>query len=77
MLKANHLPVLVQTDDLYHSRLADEILSIRTFYEQQWLSRGMTIKYIRFVCEPREVYREPEIAIEPDPYRSFGRNQRT
>ncbi|MDR2764884.1 MAG: tRNA (guanosine(46)-N7)-methyltransferase TrmB [Tannerella sp.] len=76
MIRVNRLPTLVETDDLYRSRDADEILSIRTFYEQQWLSRGMSIKYLRFICEPREEYLEPDIVPEPDPYRSFGRNQR-
>jgi tRNA (guanine-N7-)-methyltransferase len=74
MIQANRLKVLVQTDDLYHSRLADEILSIRTFYEQQWLDRGLSIKYIQFVCEARENYIEPETEIERDAYRSFNRS---
>ncbi|GHT74077.1 tRNA (guanine-N(7)-)-methyltransferase [Bacteroidia bacterium] len=77
MIEANRFPVRVQTDDLYHSRLADEILSIQTFYEQQWLDRGLTIKYIRFACEPREAYVEPEIDIERDSYRSFNRSKRS
>jgi tRNA (guanine-N7-)-methyltransferase len=73
MIKANRFPVMIQTDDLYSSHLADEILSIRTFYEQQWLDRGLNIKYIRFVCAPRKIYIEPEVKIEPDNYRSFNR----
>lgn len=73
MVKANHFPVLVQTNDLYDSNLADEILSIRTFYEQQWLDRGIPIKYIRFVLEPRKAYIEPKVEIEYDTYRSFHR----
>jgi tRNA (guanine-N7-)-methyltransferase len=73
MIKANHLPVQIETDDFYNSGLADEILSIRTFYEQQWLSRGLNIKYIRFLCNPRETYIEPSIEIERDSYRSFNR----
>ncbi len=77
MIQANHFPVVVQTDDLYHSHLADDILSIQTFYEQQWLERGLNIKYIQFVCEPREIYIEPEIEIEPDSYRSFNRSKRS
>jgi tRNA (guanine-N7-)-methyltransferase len=75
MIQANRLPVIVETDDLYNSCLVDEILSIQTFYEQQWLSRGMSIKYIRFVCEARSTYLEPEIEIEPDDYRSFNRTR--
>lgn len=77
MVKANKYPVLVQTDDLYHSGLADDILSIKTYYEQQWLERGMNIKYIRFVCEERESLVEPDIEIEFDLYRSFNRSKRS
>ena len=73
MVKANSLPVEIATDDLYNSGLDDEILSIQTFYEQQWLRRGMNIKYLRFICEKRSNYYEPEIEIERDDYRSFNR----
>ena len=76
MIHANRLPAEVETDDLYNSGLVDEILSIQTFYEQQWLGRGLSIKYVRFICEARSNYLEPEIEIEPDSYRSFGRNRR-
>ena len=73
MAEENRLNILSDTDDLYHSGLVDEILEIRTFYEQQWLSRGLTIKYLRFTCPKDIVWREPEIEIEKDAYRSFGR----
>lgn len=77
MVKANNLPVLLSTDDLYHSGINDDILGIKTFYEQQWLERGMNIKYIRFVCEPRETWIEPDVEIEYDSYRSFNRGKRS
>lgn len=77
MVKANHYPVLFSTNDLYHSDLADTILSIKTYYEQQWLDRGLNIKYIRFVCQERDSLMEPDMEIEPDPYRSFNRSRRS
>lgn len=77
MVKANGYPVLYRTDDLYGSGDADEILSIRTYYEQQWLDRGLNIKYIRFVCEERPELTEPDVDIEPDAYRSFNRSRRS
>ena len=77
MVKINRFPVVVETDNLYNSDIADEILSIQTFYEQQWLERGLNIKYIQFVCEVREKYIEPEIEIEQDSYRSFIRSKRS
>lgn len=69
----NSLPVHVDTDDLYHSGLADDILSIRTFYEQQWLARGLNIKYIKFELPASGTLAEPDIEIPFDTYRSFSR----
>ncbi len=77
MVKTNRFPVVINTNDLYHSNIADKILSIQTFYEQQWLDRGLTIKYIQFICEDRNEYSEPEIEIEFDAYRSFNRSKRS
>ena len=75
MVKVNAFPVNANVSDLYNSGRTDEILSIKTFYEQQWIARGMSIKYLQFVCQERDRYIEPEIEIEPDSYRSFGRNR--
>lgn len=61
------------TDDLYHSGTADDILQIRTFYEQQWLDRGLTIKYIAFPLPMDGVLEEPTDEIPFDTYRSFAR----
>lgn len=77
MAKSNNYPILISTDDLYHSGLANEILSIQTYYEQQWLNRGLNIKYIKFVCEEREILIEPEVEIKYDSYRSFNRSKRS
>lgn len=40
--------VLLQTTDLYRSGITDEILSIRTYYEQMWLLQGKPICYLQF-----------------------------
>ena len=77
MVEHNHLPVEVMTDDLYHSGLADEILSIRTYYEQQWLDRGLNIKYLRFRLPREGELCEPEVEIELDEYRSYNRSKRS
>lgn len=73
LVRLNALPVEVDTDDLYASGLADDILEIRTFYEQQWLARGLTIKYIRWHLDADKELCEPDIEIEFDTYRSFSR----
>ena len=73
MVNLNRLPVEVNTADLYHSGMADEILEIKTFYEQQWLDRGLTIKYLQFHLDATTELTEPDIEIEEDTYRSFSR----
>lgn len=75
MIKENDFEVINETPDLYDSGISDEILGIKTFYEQQWLSRGMKIKYLKFIPH-RNHLKEPEVEIEQDDYRSFGRNER-
>lgn len=75
MVTANSLETLVDTADLYHSDVASDILSIKTFYEQQWLDRGLTIKYISWKLDRDTQLTEPEIEIEFDTYRSFSRGK--
>ena len=75
LARLNHLNTLVDTSDLYASGLADDILEIKTHYENQWLQRGLTIKYISFVLPQEGVLQEPDIDIEPDTYRSYGRGE--
>jgi len=74
MVAENKFELIRKTDDLYHSELLDEVLSIKTFYEKQWLERGLTIKYLAFKLSHQEKLREPDVEIEKDPYRSFGRD---
>lgn len=77
MVELNKLNVLVMTDNLYNSGIDDAILNIKTYYEQQWLARGLDIKYIKFVCPHNHDWQEPDIDIPKDDYRSFGRNARS
>lgn len=72
-IEENKFRVQVNTDDLYGSGMADEILGIRTYYEQQWLDRGKRIKYLRYIPHGVELT-EPDVEIPFDDYRSFGRN---
>ena len=76
MVRLNQFKVIFQTNDLYNSDIVDSILDIKTYYEQQWLSRGLTIKYIQFLLAPREQFTEPDVEIEHDSYRSFARKKR-
>lgn len=71
----NRMDVITDTPDLYHSGMDSDILRIRTFYEQQWLDRGLTIKYIAFHLDADSPLSEPEVDIEFDTYRSFSRGE--
>ncbi len=73
LVRLNGLAVEVQTDNLYTSGLEDCVLGIKTFYEQQWLGRGKTIKYIAFRLSGGEPLQEPEAVIEKDDYHSEAR----
>ncbi|MDY5858904.1 MAG: tRNA (guanosine(46)-N7)-methyltransferase TrmB [Porphyromonas sp.] len=78
MVELNGFEVLTDTSDLYAGEVVSDILDIKTYYEQQWLARGLTIKYLQFVpALPEGGLQEPDIDIEYDDYRSFGRNART
>ncbi|MCK9640517.1 MAG: tRNA (guanosine(46)-N7)-methyltransferase TrmB [Prolixibacteraceae bacterium] len=76
LVHLNGFKVESETDDLYASAYADEIMGIKTYYEQQWLSRGLTIKYLKFIPHFENLI-EPDVEIEWDEYRSFGREQRS
>ena len=81
MVKENGYPLLVDTSDLYGDeamrQLGDEVSEARalqTHYEHQWLDRGLTIKYIAWQLPEEPSLIEPEVEIEKDSYRSYGRN---
>lgn len=84
MIERNHLPVEFSTADLYHSVLAAQtdteesrILGIQTYYEQQWIDRGLNIKYLRFRLPQQGLLEEPDVEIELDDYRSYNRSKRS
>ncbi len=78
MIELNGLEIVAETNDLYASDNRERlgVPNIQTYYEQQWLSRGLTIKYICFRLGNKPL-QEPNIEIEPDSYRSFGRHNNT
>ncbi len=81
MVEANKLPILFRTEDLYHTQGIDEatqaILSIQTYYESQWIDRGLDIRYMKFRLPHEGVLAEPEVDIPLDEYRSYKRTKRS
>lgn len=81
MVEANRLPLLFRTEDLYHTDGIDEetrkILSIQTFYEAQWIARGLNIRYMKFHLPQQGELVGPDVEIPLDDYRSFHRDKRS
>lgn len=72
MARLNGFGIDADTADLYATLADDPILSIQTHYERQWLSRGLSIKYLAF--RPSEgPLQEPPDEFERDTYRSYSR----
>ena len=81
MVERNRLPVLFRTEDLYHTDGPDPqtstLLGIQTYYESQWIERGLNIKYMKFSLPREGELAEPDIEIPLDDYRSYKRPKRS
>jgi len=60
LIELNNIELVTDTDNLYESDLVDETLSIKTFYEQQWLEQGKPIHYLRFKLKKTQELEEPD-----------------
>ena len=80
MVEHNKLPLVFKTDDLYHTEGIDEatrqILGIQTYYESQWIERGL-IKYLKFHLPKASELEESDVEIPLDEYRSYKRTKRS
>ena len=81
LVRKNQLPLLFRTDDLYHTDGIDDdtrrILSIQTYYEGQWIARGLNIRYMKFRLPQAGFLEETDEEIETDDYRSYKRFSRS
>ena len=81
LVEKNRLPILLRTDDLYHTDGLDDvtrdILGIRTYYESMWIERGLNIKYMKWRLPHDGTLTEPDVEIELDDYRSYHRSSRS
>lgn len=80
VVSINQLPLLRSLSDVYTEPLSQaesQLLHIKTYYEQQWLQRGITIKYLCFALPVAGRLIEPEVEIEFDSYRSYNRQKRS
>jgi tRNA (guanine-N7-)-methyltransferase len=75
--EVNNLPVYECIEDVHAQESVSDILKIRTYYESQWIERGLTIKYISFGLSKSTGFTEPDVEIELDEYRSYNRSKRS
>ena len=77
LLKANGIVPEVCTRNLYQETGEDtaSARAIQTYYEGMWRERGIDIKYLRFRLAKDGELVEPEVEIELDEYRSYGRDK--
>lgn len=55
----NQININKSTSDLYQTETDINLLSIQTFYESQYLDRGIPIKYINFTLHGKTSFEEP------------------
>ena len=77
LAETNGLEILDSTADLYARPGDAPEKEIKTFYEQQWLSRGKSIKLLKFRLGSGPLI-EPDVSdLEPDDYRAAARFNRS
>ena len=60
IIQLNKLQLIIDTNDLYNSGIEDKVLSIKTFYEQQFLAQNKPIHYLKFRLDKSVKLEEPE-----------------
>jgi tRNA (guanine-N7-)-methyltransferase len=60
LAKQNSFKIIEANNDIYGSYRADDILSIKTFYESQFLQQGIAITYLAFLLDNKNPLKEPE-----------------
>lgn len=79
MLRASGITPAHDVADLYAGSDADQlkpvipIPNMRTHYEQQWLQRGLSIKFLSWTLNQADTLVEPDDEIPEDTYRSYSR----
>lgn len=59
LAQQNNLTIHDANNDIYGTGRADEILSIKTFYEAHYIKRGLEITYLSFTLDNKEPFKEP------------------
>lgn len=60
LCSCNNFSIKINTQDLYKTNLDEHLLSIKTFYESQFLLQGCSIKYLSFEINGDKTIEEPD-----------------
>ncbi|MEA2105725.1 MAG: tRNA (guanosine(46)-N7)-methyltransferase TrmB [Bacteroidota bacterium] len=60
VIKVNNLELIEDTDNVYNSSMDHPVVSIKTFYEKQFLAEDKPIHYLKFKLNNTEKFEEPE-----------------
>lgn len=60
IIKENGLELQQACNDIYGTGMADELLSIKTAYEKEFLAKGMPITYLKFLIDGAAAIKDPE-----------------
>jgi tRNA (guanine-N7-)-methyltransferase len=61
LIMYNHFRLLQKTEDLYNSEISGPARDFRTYYENQFLEKGMKIYYLAFSLDHEKEIKEPSV----------------
>ena len=76
LIETNNFKIIEQFNDVHNQATDENLLNVKTYYEERFIQFGIPIKYCRFIPDFSKPLQEPEIEIPRDEYHNAGRNVR-
>ena len=73
LIEENRFKIVEKYDDVHNQIKQDNILNLKTYYEERFIGYGVPIKYCRFIPDFSMPLREPKVDIQRDTYHNVGR----
>jgi len=73
LIEENNFKIIEKYEDVHNQVIPDNVLNIKTYYEERFIGYGIPIKYCCFIPDFSLPLCEPEIDIPRDPYHNAGR----
>jgi tRNA (guanine-N7-)-methyltransferase len=74
LIEANNFKITEKFNNVHNQIDENNLLNIKTYYEERFIKFGIPIKYCRFIPDFSHPLHEPEIEIPRDIYHNAGRN---